>query len=306
MIRPRNLLDVDQLSAEQMSWILETARSFEEVGTRAIKKVPALRGKTVVNLFFEPSTRTRMSFEVAAKRLSADVLNFTAASSSTAKGEGLKDTVKTLEAMGVDAIVMRHAMAGAPNLVTRWVEPHVINAGDGMHAHPTQALLDLYSLLKVRGHIEGLHVTIVGDIAHSRVARSDIQAFQAMGATVTLVAPPTLLPAGIESYGAAVAYDLDSVIGDTDVLYMLRLQKERQQEGMLPDLKEYSELFGLNRRRIAKARPDVVIMHPGPMNRGLEIDAAVADDPRAIVTDQVANGVAVRMAVLFMMLGGEE
>ncbi|MHB8780344.1 MAG: aspartate carbamoyltransferase catalytic subunit [Candidatus Geothermincolia bacterium] len=306
MIRPRNLLDVDQLSAEQMSWILETARSFEEVGTRAIKKVPALRGKTVVNLFFEPSTRTRMSFEVAAKRLSADVLNFTAASSSTAKGEGLKDTVKTLEAMGVDAIVMRHAMAGAPHLVTRWVEPHVINAGDGMHAHPTQALLDLYSLLKVKGHIEGLHVTIVGDIAHSRVARSDIQAFQAMGAAVTLIAPPTLLPAGIESYGAALGHDLDSVIGDTDVLYMLRLQKERQQEGLLPDLKEYSEFFGLNRRRLARARADVVIMHPGPMNRGLEIDAAVADDPRAIVTDQVANGVAVRMAVLFMMLGGEE
>ncbi len=302
---PRNLIDIDQLSGEDIQWILDTAESFEEVSTRAIKKVPTLRGKTVVNLFYEASTRTRISFEVAAKRLSADVLNFAAQQSSVSKGESLKDTALTLEAMGVDAIVVRHSSAGAPHLLSLWVEPRIINAGDGMHAHPTQALLDLYSLRKARGDIAGCRVALVGDIAHSRVARSDLQAFTKMGAEVTLVGPPTLMPAEVERFGAKISHDLDEVIPECDVLYMLRIQLERQAEGLFPDLREYSELFGLNGSRLKRAPRDVVVMHPGPMNRGVEISAEVADDPRNIVTDQVANGVAVRMAVLYMMLGGD-
>ena len=302
---PRSLIDIDQLSGDDIQWILEMAESFEEVSTRAIKKVPTLRGKTVVNLFYEASTRTRISFEVAAKRLSADVLNFAAQQSSVSKGESLKDTALTLEAMGVDAIVVRHSSAGVPHLLSHWVEPRIINAGDGMHAHPNQALLDLYSLRKARGSIEGCRVALVGDIAHSRVARSDLQAFSKMGAEVTLVGPPTLMPAEVGKFGAKISHDLDEVIPDCDVLYMLRVQLERQAEGLFPDLREYSELYGLNADRMSHAPRDVVVMHPGPMNRGVEISAEVADDPRNIVTDQVANGVAVRMAVLYMMLGGD-
>ncbi len=302
---PRNLIDIDQLETADIQWILDTAESFEEVGMRAIKKVPTLRGKTVVNLFYEASTRTRISFEVAAKRLSADVLNFAARGSSVSKGESFKDTALTLEAMGVDAIVVRHFSAGAPHLLSLWVEPRIINAGDGMHAHPTQALLDLYSLRKARGEIAGCRVAMVGDVAHSRVARSDLQAFRKMDAEVTLVGPPTLMPAEVERFGARIVNDLDEVIPECDVLYMLRIQLERQAEGLFPDLREYSELYGLSAERLKRARPDVVVMHPGPMNRGVEISAEVADDPRTIVTDQVANGVAVRMAVLYMMLGGD-
>jgi aspartate carbamoyltransferase catalytic subunit len=303
--RKRSLIDVHQLSREDILWLVETARSFEEVSRRAVKKVPALRGKTVVNLFYEPSTRTRMSFELAAKRLSADVLNFAVNTSSVAKGESLKDTVLTLQAMGVDAVVVRHPMSGAPELIDRWIDACVINAGDGMHAHPTQALLDVYSLLQHMESLQGKRIAIVGDILHSRVAHSDIQAFSELGARVTLVAPPTLMPPEMP-YEAEMSYSLDEVVSDCDVIYLLRLQLERQQEGLIPSLEEYARIFQLNGSRLARAKQDVIVMHPGPIIRGVEIAAEVADHPRTIILDQVANGVAVRMAVLFMLMGGKD
>jgi aspartate carbamoyltransferase catalytic subunit len=270
-----------------------------------VKKVPALRGKTVVNLFYEPSTRTRMSFELAAKRLSADVLNFAVSTSSVAKGESLKDTVLTLQAMGVDAVVVRHPMSGAPELIDRWIDACVINAGDGMHAHPTQALLDVYSLLQHMESLQGKRVAIVGDILHSRVAHSNIQAFSELGARVMLVAPPTLMPPEMP-YKAEMSYSLDEVVSDCDVIYLLRLQLERQQEGLIPSLEEYARIFQMNGARLARAKKDVIVMHPGPIIRGVEISAEVADHPRTIILDQVANGVAVRMAVLFMLMGGKD
>jgi aspartate carbamoyltransferase catalytic subunit len=303
--RKRSLIDVHQLSREDILWLVETARSFEEVSRRAVKKVPALRGKTVVNLFYEPSTRTRMSFELAAKRLSADVLNFAVNTSSVAKGESLKDTVLTLQAMGVDAVVVRHPMSGAPELIDRWIDACVINAGDGMHAHPTQALLDVYSLLQHMESLQGKRVAIVGDILHSRVAHSDIQAFSELGARVMLVAPPTLMPPEMP-YKAEMSYSLDEVVSDCDVIYLLRLQLERQQEGLIPSLEEYARMFQMNGSRLARAKKDVIVMHPGPIIRGVEIAAEVADHPRTIILDQVANGVAVRMAVLFMLMGGKD
>ena len=303
----KHLLSIDQLSPSQIELVLKTADSFREVGTRTIKKVPILRGRTVCNLFFESSTRTRISFELAAKRLSADVINFTGdARSSLAKGESFKDTAQTLQAMGVDAIVVRHSSAGAPHRLSRWVEASVINAGDGAHEHPTQALLDLYSIREHFPSFDGLRVGIVGDILHSRVARSDVAALTKMGSQVTLVAPPTLIPPAIESWGAEVSYDLEGVLPKLDVVYLLRVQKERQNEQLVPSLREYAAFWGLDRRRVELMKPEAIIMHPGPMNRGVEIAADVADLERSIIIDQVTNGVAVRMSLLYLMLGAAD
>ena len=303
----KHLLSIDQLSPNQIELVLKTADSFREVGTRTIKKVPILRGRTVCNLFFESSTRTRISFELAAKRLSADVINFTGdARSSLAKGESFKDTAQTLQAMGVDAIVVRHSSAGAPHRLSRWVEASVINAGDGAHEHPTQALLDLYSIREHFPSFDGLRVGIVGDILHSRVARSGVAALTKMGSQVTLVAPPTLIPPAIEGWGAEVSYDLEGVLPKLDVVYLLRVQKERQNEQLVPTLREYATFWGLDRRRVELMKPEAIIMHPGPMNRGVEIAADVADLERSIIIDQVTNGVAVRMSLLYLMLGAAD
>jgi aspartate carbamoyltransferase catalytic subunit len=304
----KHLLSIDQLTAEQIDLVLRTADSFREVGNRAIKKVPTLRGLTVCNLFFEASTRTRISFELAAKRLSADVVNFTGDSrTSIAKGESFKDTAQTMQAMGVDAIVVRHSSAGAPARLARWVDASVINAGDGAHEHPTQALLDLYSIRErfpsFRG-FEGLRVAIVGDIAHSRVARSNVKALTKMGAQVTLVGPPTLMPPAAEAWAVEVSHDLDEVLPKLDVVYLLRVQRERQSEQLLPSLREYASFWGLDSRRVALLPPDALVMHPGPMNRGVEIGSDVADLERAIITNQVTNGLAVRSSLLYLMLGG--
>ena len=303
----KHLLSIDQLSPSQIELVLKTADSFREVGTRTIKKVPILRGRTVCNLFFEPSTRTRISFELAAKRLSADVINFTGdARSSLSKGESFKDTAQTLQAMGVDCIVVRHSSAGAPHRLSQWVEASVINAGDGAHEHPTQALLDLYSIREHFPSFDGLRVGIVGDILHSRVARSNVAAMTKMGSQVTLVAPPTLIPPAIEGWGAEVSYDLEEVLPKLDVVYLLRVQKERQNEQLVPSLREYSTFWGLDRRRVDLMKPEAIIMHPGPMNRGVEIAADVADLERSIIIDQVTNGVAVRMSLLYLMLGAAD
>ena len=303
----KHLLSIDQLSPSQIELVLKTADSFREVGTRTIKKVPILRGRTVCNLFFESSTRTRISFELAAKRLSADVINFTGdARSSLSKGESFKDTAQTLQAMGVDAIVVRHSSAGAPHRLARWVEASVINAGDGAHEHPTQALLDLYSIREHFPSFDGLRVGIVGDILHSRVARSDVAALTKMGSQVTLVGPPTLIPPAIEGWGAEVSYDLEEVLPKLDVVYLLRVQKERQNEQLVPSLREYATFWGLDRRRVDLMKPEAIIMHPGPMNRGVEIAADVADMERSIIIDQVTNGVAVRMSLLYLMLGAAD
>lgn len=305
MAERRHLLDVDELDRGEIERVLDTASSFSEVLRRPIKKVPSLRGKTVVNLFYEPSTRTRMSFEVAAKRLSADVLNFAVPSSSVEKGESLKDTALTLEAMGVDAVVVRHPVAGAPWLLSQWLEASILNAGDGMHAHPTQALLDLFALRERTGELDGKTIAFVGDIIHSRVARSGVKACKIMGMKVIVVAPPTLLPP-VMPPGVEVSYDFDAVIPHCDVLYMLRIQKERQRGGRFPSLEEYTRLYKLDLRRLGRAKPQVAVMHPGPINRGVEISSEVADAPHAMITAQVSAGVAVRMAVLFMLLGGAE
>ncbi len=300
----KHLLSIDQLSPEAIDLILRTADSFREVGTRTIKKVPTLRGRTVCNLFFEPSTRTRISFELAAKRLSADVINFTAdAHSSESKGESFKDTAKTLQAMGLDAIVVRHGSAGASHRLAQWVEASVINGGDGAHEHPTQALLDLYSIREHFESFEGLKVGIVGDVAHSRVAGSNIRALAKMGAQVTVVGPPTLMPPGIGGWECEVSYDLEELLPKLDVVYLLRVQRERQNEQLVPSLREYATFWGLDRRRLELLPQEAVIMHPGPMNRGVEIAAEVADLARSLMTDQVANGIAVRMALLYLMLG---
>jgi aspartate carbamoyltransferase catalytic subunit len=269
-----------------------------------IKKVPALRGRTVVNLFLENSTRTRISFELAAKRLSADVINFSAGGSSVAKGESLKDTALTLQAMGADAIVIRHSSSGSPLQLTRWVEGHVVNAGDGTHEHPTQALLDLFTMRERLGRLEGLRVAIIGDVLHSRVARSLSTGLVTMGADVTLVGPPTLIPPDAPAWGVQVSYDVDAVVPKLDVAYVLRVQKERQRQEFFPSVREYARLFGLTRERAAQLPEDALIMHPGPMNRGVEIASDVADDPGSVTEEQVTNGIAVRMALLYLLLGG--
>jgi aspartate carbamoyltransferase catalytic subunit len=299
----RHLLSIDDLGADGIDEVLKLTDSFVEVGRRAIPKVPALRGKTVVWLFYEDSTRTRLSFETAAKRLSADTMNFSVSTSSVKKGESLRDTVETIEAMGIDALVVRHASAGVPWQVAQWVDAAVINAGDGWHEHPTQALLDCYTIRQRLGSLEGKRIAIVGDIKHSRVARSDVLAFTALGADVTLVAPPTLLPPSLEGWPVDATSDLDSVLPKVDVVYLLRMQKERQSEALLPSLREYTARWGLTRDRARLLGDDAIVMHPGPMNRGVEIAAEVADLPNAVITQQVANGVAVRMAVLYLLLG---
>jgi aspartate carbamoyltransferase catalytic subunit len=301
----KHLLDIESLTVEEINTVLETARSFKAVGKRAIKKVPALRGKTVVNLFVEPSTRTRTSFELAAIRLSADVINFSTEASSLKKGETLKDTAKNLEALNADFIVIRHSASGAPQFLSRVLDAHVINAGDGAHEHPTQALLDTFTILEKKGRIAGLNVTILGDILYSRVARSDIWALTKLGARVTLCGPATLVPKAFEQMGCRVTYDLDEAIRDADIINLLRIQHERQRKTLFPSIGEYANLYGLNKARLARTKPDALIMHPGPINRGVEIDSEIADCSRSVILEQVTNGLAVRMAVLFLLNGGK-
>jgi len=297
----RHLLGLEGVPAEDILHVLDTAKSFVEISERDIKKVPTLRGKTVINLFYEASTRTRTSFEIAAKRLSADTINISASTSSAQKGETLADTARNLEAMRPDAIVIRHPLSGAPRLLSRAVSSPVINAGDGAHEHPTQALLDLFTIRERKGRIAGLAVAIVGDVLHSRVARSNLHGLTALGAEVRLVGPPTLVPEGFRSFGAEVYHDLEKGIAGADVIMMLRIQRERQGANFFPSLDEYSRLFGLDRAALAAAKPDVVILHPGPMNRGVEISSEVADGPYSLILEQVTNGVAVRMALLYLL-----
>jgi len=300
----KHLLSIEDLDRTQLEQLLDLSERFVEVTRRDIPKVPALRGKTVVSLFYEDSTRTRISFETAAKRLSADTMTFTVASSSVNKGESLRDTVQTIEAMGIDAVVVRHPHAGAPHRITGWIDAAILNAGDGRHQHPTQALLDVLTLRLHRGpSLEGMRIAIVGDVRHSRVARSDVQAFTALGAQVTLVGPPTLLPEAVETWDVDVSHDLDAVLAEVDVLYLLRIQLERQGEALFPSLREYTSRYGLTAARAARLAKDALVMHPGPINRGVEIAAEVADSSASIITQQVASGVAVRMAVLYTLLG---
>jgi aspartate carbamoyltransferase catalytic subunit len=303
-LKRKDLLTIEDLSAEEIELILKTAESFKDVSAREIKKVPTLRGRTVINLFYEPSTRTRTSFEIAAKRMSADAINMTVSTSSVVKGETLKDTARNLEAMRPDCIVVRHPVAGTPMMLARYVDCSVINAGDGAHEHPSQALLDLMTVKERKGRIDGLKVAIVGDIAHSRVARSNIYGFTKLGATVTVAAPPTMLPPGIESLGCSATTDLGAALKDADVIMMLRIQLERQSESFFPSVREYASLWGLDLARCGAAKKDVVILHPGPMNRGVEISPEVADGPYSLILDQVTNGVAVRMALFYLLLGG--
>lgn len=306
----QHLLSAHDLDHEQALSILDTATELGMATQRNVKKLPTLRGRTVVNLFFEDSTRTRISFEVAAKRLSADVINFAAKGSSVSKGESLKDTALTLEALGADAVVIRHSASGAPHRLAaaHWTNCSVINAGDGTHEHPTQALLDAYTLRQHlrggQGDLDGLRIGIVGDILHSRVARSNIALLGTLGASVVVVAPPTLLPFGIETWPCDVAYDIDDVLPDVDAMMTLRVQAERMHGAFFPSALEYSRMYGLDARRLAAMKPSSIVMHPGPMNRGMEISADVADSPRAVMVDQVSNGVHVRMAVLYLLLGG--
>ena len=306
----KNLLSIDDVSADDIAAILETAAEMHDVQGRSVKKLPALRGRTVINLFFEDSTRTRSSFEIAGKWLSADVINLSAKGSSTSKGESLRDTVLTVCAMGVDGLVIRHSASGAAHQVSEWVDAVVINAGDGMHEHPTQALLDAYTLTRHLGSLEGKRVAIVGDLTHSRVFRSNIKSLAKMGAQVVAVAPPTLMPSGVRAWsqeaGFEVTYDFDEVLPDLDAVMMLRVQKERMSGGYFPTAREYTVGYGLTKSRLAQLRPDVPILHPGPMNRGLEIAADAADAAQSAVLDQVSAGVAVRMAVLYHLLAGED
>jgi aspartate carbamoyltransferase catalytic subunit len=299
----KHLLGIADLSTAEIEHLLGLTDHFVEVTKRRMPKVPALQGRTVSWLFYEDSTRTRLSFEQAAKRLSADTLSFTVSSSSVRKGESLRDTAETVEAMGVDAIVVRHRSAGVPAQVARWVSASVVNAGDGWHEHPTQALLDCYTIRQHLGSVGGRRIAIVGDITHSRVARSDVLAFTKLGAEVTLVAPSTLLPLSLEGWPVQVEPDFDEVLAKVDVVYLLRMQQERMTESLLPSLREYTNRWGLTRRRVERLADKAIVMHPGPMNRGVEIAADVADLPRSVVVDQVRNGVAVRMAVLYELLG---
>ena len=299
----KDLLSMQGLEAGEIRDVLDTAESMKEIATREIKKVPTLRGKTVVNLFYEASTRTRTSFEIAGKWLSADVINFSASGSSADKGESLLDTAKNIEAMSPDVVVVRHQASGAPALLARNLRCAVVNAGDGAHEHPTQALLDLLTIREKKGHLEGLNVTIVGDVMHSRVARSAIHGMKTMGMTVTVAGPPTLIPPACQELGVKVSHRLDEAIAHADVVMMLRLQHERMQAGLIPSVREYSRVWGLGLDKLEHCRPDVLIMHPGPVNRGVELAPEVADGPYSVILDQVANGVAVRMAVLYLLAG---
>ncbi|CAB4690464.1 MAG: aspartate carbamoyltransferase catalytic subunit [Actinobacteria bacterium] len=298
-----HLLSIADLDREEIEELLRVTDTFVEVGRRPIPKVPALRGRTVVMLFFEDSTRTRLSFETAAKRLSADTMSFSVSSSSLNKGESVRDTIETIEAMGIDAVVVRHKSSGVPAQIARWTSASVINAGDGWHQHPTQALLDAYTARSHLGSLEGRRIALVGDIKHSRVARSNIEIFTALGAQVTLVAPRTLLPASLSAWPVQVSQDLDAVLPTVDVCYLLRMQQERMTEALVPSLREYTATYGLTSARADRMADGAIIMHPGPMNRGVEIASEVADRPSAVITEQVANGVAVRSAVLFTLLG---
>jgi aspartate carbamoyltransferase catalytic subunit len=304
-LHSRHLLGIQDLSAPEIDLILQTAFAMKEVGTRPIKKVPTMRGRTIVNLFFEASTRTRMSFELAEKRLSADTLGMTTAGSSVAKGETLLDTARTLEAMSPDMIVIRHGSSGAPHQLARICRASIVNAGDGTHEHPTQALLDAFTMLERKGRLAGLKVAIVGDLLHSRVFRSNALLLTRMGAEVRACAPATLVPPGLRDLGIHVTSSLDEAVAGVDVVMMLRLQLERMQGLFLPSMREYFTLFGLTPRVLERAAPDAIVMHPGPMNRGVEIDSEVADGPWSVILEQVANGVAVRMAVLYLLAGGE-
>ena len=297
----KHLIGLSDLSRQEIEFILDTAQGFEKFSTRSIKKAPTLRGKVVVNMFFEDSTRTRNSFTLAASRLSADVIEFSKKASAVSKGETLIDTARNLEAMGVDIVVIRHGAGGAPKLLSRSINACVVNAGDGFHEHPTQALLDVYTIRRQRGSLDGLKIGIVGDITHSRVARSDIYAMTKLGAEVTLIGPPTLMPGGVENLPVKVSYSLDDVIEELDVINMLRIQFERMGGNPFPSVREYSHYFGLTVDRMKRAKSDITVMHPGPINRGLEIESEVADGPNSVILKQVANGLAVRMGVLFLI-----
>ncbi|MEM9592669.1 MAG: aspartate carbamoyltransferase catalytic subunit [Acidobacteriota bacterium] len=299
----KDLLGIAELSAEEIALVLDTAESFVEVASRPIKKVPTLRGRTVLNLFFEPSTRTRSSFELAEKRLSADSLNFSGSGSALSKGETLMDTARNLEAMAPDLVVVRHQHPGVPHLLARRLDSGIINAGDGAHEHPTQALLDAFTIRRHKGRLDGLRVAIVGDIEHSRVVRSNIHLLKTMGASVVVAGPRTMMPTAIETLGGEVRHDLDSAIRGADVVMMLRVQLERHQKSLFPSVREYFKLFGLTHERLKRAADDVIVMHPGPMNRGVEIDSSVADGADSVILEQVSNGVAVRMAILYLLMG---
>lgn len=303
-LRSKDLLDIESLTTEEIQLICDSARYFKDLFTRSIKTVPVLRGKTVCCLFYEPSTRTRLSFELAAKRLSADLINISVATSSVVKGESLIDTVHTLEAMKADYIVMRHAVSLAPHFLSKNIKASVINGGDGFHAHPTQALLDAYSILEKRETLEGLNVGIVGDIKHSRVARSDIEVFKRMGAQVHLCGPPTLVPDEFKIYDVNIYYNLDELLPQLDVIQMLRIQKERQKGSLFPSIREYHRQYALTTDRLKKCKKDIIVMHPGPINRGIEIDNDVADSPNSIINEQVTNGIAVRMSIFYLLAGG--
>jgi aspartate carbamoyltransferase catalytic subunit len=303
---PRHLLSAGDLSRAGAELILDTAERIDQaIAGREVRKLPTLRGRTVVNLFFEDSTRTRISFELAAKRLSADVINFSAKGSSVSKGESLKDTAWTLQAMGADAVVCRHSASGAPQQLSAWVDGHVVNAGDGTHEHPTQALLDAFTLRRHLGALDGRRIVVVGDVLHSRVARSNVLLLSTLGAQVTLVAPPTLVPVGVDAWPAEVSYDLDAALTGADAVMMLRVQRERMSGAFFPTEREYSRWYGLDERRRAFLAPHSIVMHPGPMNRGMEITPGVADGVNSVIVEQVANGVTVRMAVLYLLLSGE-
>jgi aspartate carbamoyltransferase catalytic subunit len=304
-LHTRHLLGIADLDPSEIELVLETASAMKEIGMRPIKKVPTLRGRTIINLFFEPSTRTRMSFELAEKRLSADTLGMTTTGSSAAKGETLADTARTLEAMSPDMIVMRHGASGAPHQLSRICRASIINAGDGMHEHPTQALLDALTIFERKGRLAGLTVAIIGDLVHSRVLRSNVLLLTRMGANVRACGPATLIPPGLDRFGVSVTTSIDEAVEGADVVMMLRVQHERMSGLFLPSVREYFTFFGLTPKRLERAAPDVIVMHPGPMNRGVEIDSAVADGPWSVILDQVANGVAVRMAVLYLLAGGE-
>ena len=299
----KDLLSLQELDAAEITEVLDASESMREIATREIKKVPTLRGKTVVNLFYEASTRTRTSFEIAGKWLSADVINFSSSGSSAEKGESLLDTAKNIEAMSPDVVVVRHKASGAPALLARHLACAVVNAGDGAHEHPTQGLLDLLTIRQKKGHLDGLNVTIVGDVAHSRVARSDIHGMRKMGMTVTVAGPPTLIPPACQELGVKVSHRLEEAIAHADVIMMLRLQHERMEGGLIPSLREYSRVWGLSLAKLQPCRPDVLIMHPGPVNRGVELAPEVADSRYSVILDQVTNGVAVRMAVLYLLAG---
>ncbi|HOS59638.1 MAG TPA: aspartate carbamoyltransferase catalytic subunit [Syntrophorhabdaceae bacterium] len=301
----KDLLGIRELTKEEILFVLDSADSFKDISKREVKKVPTLRGKTVITLFYEPSTRTRTSFEIAAKRLSADTINISASTSSYIKGETLKDTAKNLESMKPDAIVIRHSMPGAPHMLSKYMKSSVINGGDGAHEHPTQALLDLFTIREKKNRIDGLNITIVGDIAHSRVARSNVFALRHFNTHITLCGPPTMIPHDIESLGIQVEYNVEKAVQDADVIMMLRIQKERGGIAYIPSIKEYSSIYGLKTEHLKRAKKDVIIMHPGPMNRGIEISDEVADGPYSVILDQVENGVAVRMATLYLLIERE-